>query len=57
LKDNAKEEYEAGNVEASKKKLGVAKSQVESFASMVKITSISVEKRSKKKTFKYTRRY
>jgi hypothetical protein len=31
LKDNAKEEYEAGNVEASK-------SQVESFASMVKIT-------------------
>ena len=38
MKDNAKEEYEAGNVEASKKKLGVAKSQVESFASMVKIT-------------------
>ena len=38
MKDNAKEEYEAGNVEASKKKLGVAKSQVESFASMLKIT-------------------
>ena len=38
LKDNAKEEYEAGNVEAAKKKLGVAKNQVESFESMVKIT-------------------
>ncbi len=38
LKDNAKEECEAGNFEGALKKLGVAKSQVESFASMVKIT-------------------
>ena len=38
LKDNAKEECEAGNFDAAKKKLGVAKSQVESFASMVRIT-------------------
>jgi len=38
LKDNAKEEYEDGNVEAAKKKLGVAKNQVESFESMVRIT-------------------
>ncbi len=38
LKDNAKEECEAGNFDAATKKLGVAKSQVESFASMVRIT-------------------
>ena len=38
LKDNAKEECEAGNFDGATKKLGVAKSQVESFASMVKIT-------------------
>jgi parallel beta-helix repeat protein len=38
LKENAKEEYEAGNFAAATKKLGVAKSQVESFESMVKIT-------------------
>ncbi len=38
LKDNAKEECEAGNFDGALKKLGVAKSQVESFASMVKIT-------------------
>ncbi len=38
LKDNAKEECEAGNFEAATKKLCVAKSQVESFASMVRIT-------------------
>ena len=38
LKDNAKEECEAGNFEGAKKKLAVAKSQVESFASMVRIT-------------------
>ena len=38
LKDNAKEECEAGNFDAATKKLGVAKDQVESFASMVKIT-------------------
>ena len=38
LKDNAKEEYEAGNIDGATKKLGVAKNQVESFASMVKIT-------------------
>ncbi len=38
LKENAKIEYEAGNVEAATKKLGVAKNQVESFESMVKIT-------------------
>jgi hypothetical protein len=38
LKENAKEECEAGNFEGATKKLGVAKSQVESFASMVKIT-------------------
>ncbi len=37
LKDNAKEEYEDGNVEAAKKKLGVAKGQVKSFESMVRI--------------------
>ena len=38
LKENAKEECEAGNFDAATKKLGVAKNQVESFASMVKIT-------------------
>jgi hypothetical protein len=38
LKDNAHEEYEAGNFDAATKKLGVAKSQVEAFASMVEIT-------------------
>ena len=38
LKENAHEEYEAGNINAATKKLGVAKSQVESFASMVEIT-------------------
>ena len=38
LKDNAHEEYEAGNIEAAKKKLGVAKDQVESFEKIVKIT-------------------
>jgi hypothetical protein len=38
LKDNAHEECEAGNFDAATKKLGVAKNQVESFASMVKIT-------------------
>jgi hypothetical protein len=38
LKDNAHEEYEAGNIDAATKKLGVAKSQEESFASMVEIT-------------------
>ena len=38
LKDNAKEECKAGNFEGAKNKLGVAKNQVESFASMVKIT-------------------
>ena len=38
LKDNAKEECEAGNFEGATKKLGVAKSQVESFESMVRIT-------------------
>jgi beta-xylosidase len=38
LKENAKEECEAGNFDGATKKLGVAKSQVESFASMVKIT-------------------
>ena len=38
LKDNAKEECEAGNSEGATKKLGVAKSEVESFASMVRIT-------------------
>ncbi len=38
LKDNAKEECEAGNFDGATKKLGVAESQVESFASMVKIT-------------------
>jgi hypothetical protein len=38
LKDNAKEECEAGNFDGATKKLGVAKSQVQSFESMVKIT-------------------
>ena len=38
LKDKAKEECEAGNFAGAKNKLGVAKNQVESFASMVKIT-------------------
>ena len=38
LKENAKIECEAGNFDGATKKLGVAKSQVESFASMVKIT-------------------
>ena len=38
LKDNAKEECEAGNFDGAKKKLSVAKDQVESFASMVEIT-------------------
>ena len=38
LKHNAKEECEADNFDGATKKLGVAKSQVESFASMVKIT-------------------
>jgi PKD repeat protein len=38
LKDNAHEECEAGNFDAATKKLGVAKNQVESFASMVEIT-------------------
>jgi len=38
LKDNAKEECEAGNFDGATKKLGVAKNQVESFASMVRIT-------------------
>jgi len=38
LKHNAKEECEAGNFEGAKKKLSVAKNQVESFASMVRIT-------------------
>ena len=38
LKDNAKIECEAGNFDAATKKLSVAKSQVESFASMVRIT-------------------
>jgi hypothetical protein len=38
LKDNAKIAYEAGNIEGATKKLGVAKSQVESFASMVGMT-------------------
>ena len=38
LKDNAKEECEAGNFVIATKKLGVAKNQVESFASMVRIT-------------------
>ena len=38
LKDNAKEECEAGNFDGATKKLGVAKSQVESFESMVRIT-------------------
>ena len=38
LKDNAHEECEAGNFDAATKKLGVAKNQVESFASMVRIT-------------------
>ena len=38
MKDNAKEECEAGNFEGATKKLGVAKSQVKSFESMVKIT-------------------
>jgi hypothetical protein len=38
LKDNAKEECEAGNFGGATKKLGVAKSQVESFESMVRIT-------------------
>jgi hypothetical protein len=38
LKHNAKEECEAGNFDGATKKLGVAKSQVESFASMVRIT-------------------
>jgi PKD repeat protein len=38
LKENAKIECEAGNFDGATKKLGVAKSQVQSFASMVKIT-------------------
>jgi hypothetical protein len=38
LKDNAHEECLAGNFDAATKKLGVAKNQVESFASMVEIT-------------------
>ncbi len=38
LKHNAKEECEAGNFDAATKKLGVAKNEVESFASMVRIT-------------------
>ena len=38
LKDNAHEECLAGNFDAATKKLGVAKNQVESFASIVKIT-------------------
>ena len=38
LKENAKEEYEACNVDAATKKLSVAKNEVESFESMVKIT-------------------
>jgi len=38
LKENAKIECEAGNFAGATKKLGVAKSQVGSFASMVKIT-------------------
>ena len=38
LKDNAKEECEAGKLDGATKKLGVAKNQVESFASIVKIT-------------------
>ena len=38
LKENAKIECKAGNFDGATKKLGVAKSQVESFASMVKIT-------------------
>jgi uncharacterized repeat protein (TIGR01451 family) len=38
LKDNAHEECEADNFDGATKKLGVAKNQVESFASMVEIT-------------------
>ena len=38
LKDNAHEEWLAGNFDGATKKLGVAKNQVESFASMVEIT-------------------
>jgi hypothetical protein len=38
LKDNTHEECLADNFDAATKKLGVAKSQVESFASMVEIT-------------------
>ncbi|MGB3459259.1 MAG: PKD domain-containing protein [Halobacteriota archaeon] len=38
LKDNAKEECEAGNFDGATKKLGVVKNQLESFASMVEIT-------------------
>ncbi|MGB3459262.1 MAG: vWA domain-containing protein [Halobacteriota archaeon] len=38
LKDNAHEECLAGNFDGATKKLGVAKNQVESFASMVEIT-------------------
>ena len=38
LKDNAHEECLADNFDAATKKLGVAKNQVESFASMVRIT-------------------
>jgi hypothetical protein len=38
LKENAHEECLAGNFDAATKKLGVAMSQVEAFASMVKIT-------------------
>ena len=39
LVENAEILYEAGNVAGAKKTLGVAKSQVESFASMVETTS------------------
>ena len=38
LVGNARIAHETGNIEAATKKLGVAKNQVESFASMVKIT-------------------